>query len=88
MTDQFGNKLEIGDWVYFASTYGGSTTIRKGQIYDIVEDPTWTLNNKLRLVTYKKTHTNSIRPCNPAEEMAKKTVKLSVGPWNCVKAKD
>lgn len=88
MTDQFGNELKVGDWVYFASTYGGSTAIRKGRIYGLVEDVKWHRNNMVKLETYKKSLTNSTHPCNPLEEMQKQTVKVTLGAWNCALAKE
>jgi hypothetical protein len=80
IVDRFGQPLNVGDWVVFASKRGDSALLMKGRVYAIK-------NGLARIETFRKTYSRD--PIIDVEaEMKLNPQKVSTDIYNCMVVKN
>lgn len=82
IVDRFGQPLNVGDWVVFASKCGASALLMKGRVYAIK-------NGLARIETFRKTYDNERGSIIDVEaEMKLNPQKISTSTDNCMVVKN
>lgn len=80
IVDRFGQPLNVGDWVVFASKCGASALLMKGRVYAIK-------NGLARIETFRKTYSRD--PIIDVEaEIKLNPQKVSTDIYNCMVVKN